>query len=183
LNSPASQHDQQPAVAAPTARPPRLGFLAPWAAFLVGVCGHLPALGTYWNEDDWGLLGRAAGLIERSQLSARLLSQDWYWRLAYPLFGIAPDPYAWTRLFLHGGSAALVAKIAGHGGCGTATQLAAGILFAATPLAFTPLYWASGVQELLGAFLALAALERWLAAGRLALPLSLAAGIGAILAK
>ena len=135
-------------------------------ALFVAVIGHLPALGTYWNQDDWGLLGRAAGLVTTDGLPARFISQVCYWQFLYPFCGLATVPYAWSRLLLHGGSALLVARIAAHGRLGPAGQMIAGLLFAATPLVFTPLYWASGVQELLGAFFALAAVERWLADGR-----------------
>ncbi len=45
-------------------------------------------------------------------------------------------------------------------------RLLAGLLVAASPLIFTPLYWAAGIQELLGVVLALAAVERWLAGSR-----------------
>jgi len=145
----------------------------PVAAFLVATLGHLPVLGAFWNQDDWGLLGRAAGLVPVGfagglsgvDLPLRLVSQVVYWQLFFPLFGLAAEPYAATRLLLHGGSAALVARIAARAGLGPLPQLVAGVLFATTPLSFTPLYWASGVQELLGAFFALAAVERWLAVG------------------
>ncbi|MFH1844956.1 MAG: hypothetical protein ABIF77_17325 [bacterium] len=152
-------------------------------AFLAAVLGHLPALGAFWNQDDWGLLSRAAGLLPAPELPVRFLSQQLYWQILYPLFGLEPDPYTWTRLLLHGGCAVLVARIAARGGLGSIGQLVASLLFAASPLVFTPLYWASGVQELLGAFLALAALDRWLAGGRRNLLLALVMGGCSVLAK
>ncbi len=155
----------------------------PLIAFLVGVIGRLPALGAWWNQDDWGQLGRAAGLVRESPLPARWLSQVAYWKLMWPLCGLAPDPYTWTRLLLHGASAALVTRIAARGGLGQPSQLLAGLLYAASPLAFTPLYWASGVQELLGAFFALWAVERWLAGGRLGLTAALLLGLLSFLSK
>jgi hypothetical protein len=155
----------------------------PLIAFLVGVIGRLPALGAWWNQDDWGQLGRAAGLVRESMLPARWLSQVAYWRLIWPLCGLAPDPCTWTRLLLHGASAALVVRIAARGGLGQPAQLLAGLLYAATPLAFTPVYWASGVQELLGAFFALWAVERWLAGGRLRLPSVLLLALLSFLSK
>lgn len=165
--------------AAPDRSAPTSHLLPPLAAFLVGAFAHLPVLGSYWNQDDWGLLGRAAGLLQGAEFPARLASQVLYWQLLYPICGLGPDPYAFTRLLLHGASAAVVARLAARGGFGGPAQMVAGLLFAATPLVFTPLYWASGVQELLAVFCALAALERWLAGGR---PNLLAACLLAVLA-
>ncbi len=153
------------------------------ASFLSAVLGYLPVLGTWWNQDDWGLLARAAGLLPQQGWPARWLSQTAYWSLLYPLAHLDPDPYTWTRLLLHGGCAVLVVRIAARAGLGTLAQLVAGLLFAVGAPAFTPLYWASGVQELLGGFFALLALERWLAGGRRNLVLAGAAGLLSFLAK
>ncbi|MCK9995471.1 MAG: hypothetical protein KAH56_04220, partial [Candidatus Krumholzibacteria bacterium] len=143
-------------------------FLVEMAAFVAAVIGRMPALGAWWNLDDWGQLGRAAGmanLVRDSGIPARLLSQHIWWDLTWPLFGLNSDAHALARLALHGLSAVLVTRIGARAGLGALPRLLAGLLFAASPLAFTPLYWASGIQELLGAFFALLAVERWLAAG------------------
>jgi hypothetical protein len=156
------------------------------AVVLVAIAGHLPALGAWWNLDDWGLLGRAAGMVQEQAalgFPARWLSQHLYWSLTYPLFGTASDPYTWTRLLLHGMSAWLVTRIAMRAGLAAWPRLVAGLMLAATPLAFTPLYWAAGIQELLAAFLALLAVERWLAAGRANLALAVLAASLSMLAK
>lgn len=140
------------------------------AVFVAAILGRMPTLGAWWNQDDWGLLGRAAGLIEAdSSLPARILSQQWYWDLTWPLFGTHADPHSWLRLVLHALCAVLVTRVAARAGLGTLPRLLAGLMFAASPLAFTPLYWAAGVQELLAAVFALAAIERWLAGSRRAL--------------
>lgn len=156
------------------------------AVFLAALLGHLPALGAWWNLDDWGLLGRAAGLLEAPAplgFPARWLSQQLYWDVTYPLFGLAADPYTWTRLILHGLCAWLVVRIAGQARLAPPARLLAGLVVAATPLAFTPLYWAAGVQELLAGCLALGAVERWLAAGRRNLALAVGLAALSMLAK
>ncbi len=154
-------------IAAETTRshPP---FLVDISVFAAAVLGRMPALGAWWNMDDWGQLGRAAGmagLTEGTGFPARWLSQYLWWDLTWPLFGLNSDAHAVARLVLHGLSAVLVTRIGARAGLGALPRLLAGLLFAASPLAFTPLYWASGIQELLGAFFALLAVERWLAAG------------------
>jgi len=143
-------------------------FLIEMAVFVAAVIGRMPAMGSWWNLDDWGQLGRAAGmagLAGEGGFPARWLSQHFWWDLTWPLFGLNSDAYAVARLLLHGLSAVLVTRIGARAGLGVLPRLVAGLLFAVSPLAFTPLYWASGIQELLAAFFALLAVERWMAAG------------------
>jgi len=139
-------------------------------AFLAAVLGRLPAMGAWWTLDDWGQLARSAGLDTGEvlpALSARWLSQHLYWDLTWPVFGLNSDAHAIVRLLLHGLAAVLVVRLAKRGGLSSLPSLIAGLIFAASPMAFTPLYWASGVQELLAAVFALAAVDRWLAAGEI----------------
>jgi hypothetical protein len=143
-------------------------FLVETAVFIAAMLGRMPAMGAWWNADDWGQLGRSAGmagLASGTGFPARWLSQHFYWDITWPLFGLDSDPHALIRLVLHGVSAVLVTRIGARAGLGHGARMLAGLLFAASPLAFTPLYWASGIQELLAAFFALLAVERWLAAG------------------
>lgn len=124
-------------------------------------------MSAWWTLDDWDQLARAAQLDPNNALTgipARWLSQHLYWDLTWPLFALHSDPHAIIRLFLHGLAAVLVVRLAKRSGLAPWPSLLAGLVFAASPLAFTPLYWASGVQELLAAVLALAAVDRWLAA-------------------
>jgi hypothetical protein len=143
-------------------------FLVEMAVFVAAIVGRMPAMGSWWNLDDWGQLGRAAGMVGlagEAGFPARWLSQHFWWDLTWPVFGLNSDAYTVARLLLHGLSALLVTRIGVRAGLGALPRLLAGLLFAVSPLAFTPLYWASGIQELLAAFFALLAVERWLAAG------------------
>ncbi len=154
------------------------------AAFVAAVVAHLPALGTWWCLDDWGLLARAAGILPGgSGLPARWLSQRGWWAVTWPLLGLEAPAHAWLRVLLHAVAALTVVRIARRASLGPLAQLAAGLLYAATPVAFTPLYWAAGIQELLAGVLSLLAIERWLAGGCRNLLLAGFLGAGAILAK
>ena len=165
----------------------REGLWPALAALAAAIVGHLPILGAWWCRDDWGLLARAAGLIAGpSGLPARWLSQHLYWQATWPLWGLNPAPHALVRLALHGLSALLVVRLGRRGGLTPAGAALAGFVFGASPLAFTPVYWAAGIQELLAATLALLAVDRWLAAqrqGRSALLAAMLAGLGALAAK
>ncbi len=127
--------------------------------------GRLPAFGAWWNQDDWGLLARAAGVIPAAEAPARWISRTAYWTVMSPLAGLDPHPYTATRLVLFGLAAAGVARLGARLGLRPHQQLIAGLLLACSPLAFTPLYWAAGIQELLALATAIWACERWLAGG------------------
>jgi hypothetical protein len=127
--------------------------------------GRLPAFGAWWNQDDWGLLARAAGVIPAAEVPVRWLSRTAYWSVMAPLAGLDPHPYTATRLVLFGLAAAGVARLGARLGLRPHQQLVAGLLLACSPLAFTPLYWAAGIQELLALTTAIWASERWLAGG------------------
>jgi hypothetical protein len=128
--------------------------------------GRLPAFGAWWNQDDWGLLARAAGVIPAPDVPVRWLSRTAYWSMMSPLAGLDPHPYTGTRLVLFALAAAGVARLGARLGLRRPQQLVAGLLLACSPLAFTPLYWAAGIQELLALTTAVWACERWLAGGR-----------------
>lgn len=168
--------------------PPHDGQVGLWpalAVFLAAMVGRLPSLGAFWNQDDWGLLGRAAGLVSSadSEFPVRLLSQKFYWALTWPLFHVDPTPHALIRMALHGFGAVLVQRIGRRSGLGPLGGFLAGLLFAASPIAFTPLYWAAGIQEILAVVFALLAVERWLAGGRRNILWAAAATIASILSK
>lgn len=161
--------------------PRRLGYALP--IILVAVIGHLPVLRSWWLHDDWIFLADAAGVVDRGGGLVRPVAYLAYWRLLYPLFGLVPWPWAVTRLALHAGSALLVARLGERAGLDRRGGAAAGLLFAASPIAFESLIWGTGAVELLGAFLVLASLERWLAATPRARTAALALAGAAVLTK
>ncbi len=139
-----------------------------WPALLAAgaaLVGRLPAFGAWWNQDDWGLFARATGLIPAAEVPVRWLSRSAYWSAMAPLAGLDPHPYTATRLVLFALAAAGVARLGGRLGLRPVPQLVAGLLLVSSPLAFTPLYWAAGVQELLALAAGIWACERWLVGG------------------
>jgi len=120
---------------------------------------RLPALGAWWNLDDWDLLARAANVTFSDGPSPRVFSQVVFWEVFHPIFGDNAQGWAFVRLIIFGGISWTTVRICKHLGMEKLPRLFAGLLVAASPLAFTPLYWASGVQTLLGALFALRAID------------------------
>ncbi len=158
--------------------------LLEFGLLVCAIVGRLPALGSWWTLDDWGQLGRVAHLSPQiAGWPARILSQNWWWQLTVPLFGLHPVPQAVLRMLIHAGSVVLVGRIGRRAGMSTPAWFTAALIFSATPLAFTPLYWASGIQELLAVFFALFAVERWLVGTRRSMMTAILAAMGSFLAK
>jgi hypothetical protein len=119
---------------------------------------RMPALGSWWTLEDWDLLARAANILHTQSASPRIFSQVVWWKFFYPIFGDNAQAWAFIRLFVFGGIGWSTVKVCQQLGMKKLPQLVAGLLVVASPLAFTPLYWASGIQTLLGALLALLAI-------------------------
>ena len=162
----------------------RSGIPGCLAVATVAIISGSPAFTSWWCLDDWGQLARAAGTLPGPvSFPARWLSQHAYWSATWPLLG--PDFTAHTiiRLLLHAIAACTVQRIALGAGLERERSLLAGLLFAASPVAFTPLVWASGIQELLSGCLALLAMVWWLTTGRRYILLAGLSLCGSILAK
>jgi len=171
------------APAAPAA-PDRGDRLILAAVLAAAVVGRLPSLGAWWTLDDWGLLARAAGTLPPEPgLPARWLGQHLWWSLTWPLFGLDAHVHAVLRILLHATSALLVVRLARHAGLPPAGRLLAGLVFAATPLAFTPLAWAAGVQDLLSTTCALGAVLCFAGPGRRRLAAAVVLALGSLTAK
>ena len=140
-------------------------FAAGLLLFVVAAVAHLRLVDTWWLHDDWVFLADAAGLADRGGAQARWLSYQFYWDVFFPLFGLNPVGWGITRLVLHFFSSVLVTRLGRLAGCGRSAALIAGIVFAASPVAFDSLYWGTGAVELLGTFWALWSLERWFSGG------------------
>lgn len=152
--------------------------------FGAALMGRLLTLQTWWCLDDWGQLARAARHLDQpGGMVARALSQQWWWSLTWPVLGLNAAAHAFTRMVLHGLAAVAVARIARRVQLPPTGSLVAGLVFAVSPVAFTVLFWASGIQELLAGLLALWAVERWLGSGLRALLPAALLGALSMLAK
>lgn len=134
---------------------------------------------TWWFQDDWHFLANALGIAPRGTGLARFVSYELYWRALIGPLGTGAIGWAVTRLLIHWANALLVRAIAARLTGREASGFLAGLLFAASPLAFECLYWASGAVDLLGLFFVLLAVQLWLRSDRrITVPVILAAVAG-----
>ena len=138
--------------------PPEIArWLALPSALAITLLVHLPALRTYFAQDDLVFLARVRGLEPWPVSFGRLLSGPLRWRLFGAFFGLHPLPYHVASLLLHLANVALLYAVARRLFAGRGAAWAAALLFGTTAIAFTPLHWATGFGELLVTTFALAA--------------------------
>jgi hypothetical protein len=133
---------------------PRAGLAAVLA---VTAAVHAPALGTFFAQDDVTYLARARGLVPIPWSLSRPLYDGVAWPALYPLFGLNPLLWHAFNLALHLLNVGLVYAVGRRLGLGPAAACAAALLFGVSGIAFTPLHWGVGSQELLVTALTLAA--------------------------
>jgi hypothetical protein len=111
------------------------------------------------------------------------LSQHAYWSVTWPLLGLDFAAHTSIRLALHAAASVAVHGIARKAGLENRRSLYVGLVFAASPVSFTPVVWASGIQELVAGSLALLAVLCWLSRGARMVVAAGACLGGSILAK
>lgn len=124
---------------------------------VVSAVVHLPALDTWFAQDDVTFLARARGLEPVPWSLARPLYEGVTFRVLHALFGLHPLPYHVVNLLLHLANTTLVFLVGERLLASRAAAAAAAILFGASSIASTPLHWAAGILELQVTLLALGA--------------------------
>jgi hypothetical protein len=154
-----------------------LDYVAPAGIFLAAVAAYLGATRYFFSQDDFTFLSRSLGIAPHPDffgpLGARVLSTRLYFDMMHGLFGLNAAPYHWASLALHGLNAVLVYALTRLWTGLRTAAIAAGLVFATLDIAFTAVYWISGVQDLLAAFFLLASAVTWAANRKGALHLSL----------
>jgi hypothetical protein len=134
-------------------------FVAAAIATTVTIIAYHRGLGFSFALDDYTFLFRAAGIDPDPFTLRRILGTRLYYKLGYELFGVSSTlPWHLCSFALHVGNALWVYVLARHFRVARdAAWLACG-LFAASPLAFTVMYWIAGTQELASGFFLLASI-------------------------
>ncbi len=138
------------------------------AALMVALAAaavYTSAVDYFFSQDDFGFLARAIGLTPYPEFTdpfgTRVLSTQLYFRAMHSIFGLSPAPYHWASVLLHALNAVLVYILARRWSGSRKAALTAGVAFATFDLAFTAVYWVSGVQDLMATTFLLAAALVW----------------------
>jgi hypothetical protein len=153
-------------------------LVPPLAAVVAGVIVFHRALATWFSQDDFYGLARAAGLAPRIAGVWRWLSHQAFFDVLRPLAGLDPLPYHVAGLTAHAATAVLLAVLLARR-VGPPAALVGAVFFAAHPALFTALYWIAAIGDVLALLFGLAALllvtrrdaTRWLALPAFALSL------------
>ena len=116
---------------------------------------YWPALRIFFSLDDLQFLSRAAGLTDDTGGLRRLISTRVFFAASWRLFGSRPWPYHLVVLLLHAANASIIYFLARRLNLKKTAAYAASILFVTTYVAFLPMHWISGIQEVSVAFFAL----------------------------
>ncbi len=157
--------------------------LFPLFILLLALALYLPALRVFFSLDDFRFLLRAAGFENYPDSFRRLVSIRLFFGAAWRLFGTTPWLYHLVVLVLHAANAWLLYILARRLGLKQIAACAASILFIATPAAFLPMHWISGIQEVSVTFFALISAYFLLGRGNKSIAVSLAAAGLALLCK
>jgi hypothetical protein len=157
--------------------------LFPLLLILLTLALYHPGLRVFFSLDDFRFLLRAGGFEDYPDSIRRLVSTRLFFGAAWRLFGADPLPYHLVVLALHAVNAWLLYTIARRLGLNQISACAASILFIATPVAFLPMHWISGIQEVTVTFFALISTYFYMGKGNTTIALSLGAAILALLCK
>ena len=137
---------------------------ATWPALLVlvGTLAWLRIFTTWFAQDDFRWLLRAASGGPTEWSAPRVLSMTLYFRAWHALFGLAPWAYHALSLALHLGAGLLLYRVLARRLAG-ALAAAAAALVLTSPALFDALHWVSGIADLLCAFFL--AVTVWLVTG------------------
>jgi hypothetical protein len=100
-------------------------------------------------HDDWTFLARAIGILPPPDIPHRPLAFNFYWKLMGGMFGFEPVVYTYSRFMLHICTGLLLVRLGRHLKISEPLNWLLGSIYLMSPLAFEPLYWASGVTDLL----------------------------------
>lgn len=110
---------------------------------------YFQILGRGFFHDDWTFLARAVGYLPAHGVLTRPVSFDLYWRVMDYGFGMNPIAYTLSRILIYSLTGFVIAAIVYQLKKDRLQALLSQAVFLISPLAFEPLFWASGVVDLL----------------------------------
>jgi hypothetical protein len=137
----------------------------------------------FFSLDDLQFLLRAAGFDQNIAAQGRFISTKLFFIASWRLFGTQPWLYHLVVFMFHAANASILYFLARRLKLERNAAYAASILFATTYVAFLPLHWISGIQEVTMTFFALIAAYFFLGQNMRSFAISLAAGCCSLLCK
>jgi|WetSurMetagenome_2_1015567.scaffolds.fasta_scaffold06610_6 hypothetical protein len=137
----------------------------------------------FFSLDDLQFLLRAAGFDQNAEAQGRFISTRLYFFAMWRLFGSQAWLYHLVVFMFHAANASILYFLARRLKFARNAAYAASILFATTYVAFLPLHWISGIQEVSMTFFALIAAYFFLGKNTMSFAISLAAGCCSLLCK
>jgi hypothetical protein len=137
----------------------------------------------FFSLDDLQFLLRATGFDQNTPALGRFISTKLFFFASWRLFGSQAWLYHLVVFTFHVANASILYLLARRLKLERNAAYAASILFATTYVAFLPLHWISGIQEVTMTFFALVAAYFFLGQNALSFAISLAAGCCSLLCK
>jgi hypothetical protein len=137
----------------------------------------------FFSLDDLQFLLRAAGLDQSDAPEGRFISTRLFFAASWSMFGTHSWLYHLVVFMFHVANASILYRLARRLRLERNAAAAASILFATTSVAFLPLHWISGIQDVTMTFFALIAAYFFLGQGAASFAVSLAAGCCSLLCK
>jgi hypothetical protein len=151
--------------------------------FLTVLAIWWPALSTSFSLDDLGFLLKASEIEGEWEGIRRLLSVQLFFETGWTLFGNNPLPWHILLLVFHAINASLLAVLALRWGLSRKAAAYSSLIFLSSQVAFTPIHWVSGFQELSMSFFALLAGLALIPRLRYSLPLAFLFALASLLCK
>jgi hypothetical protein len=137
----------------------------------------------FFSLDDLQFLLKAAGFDQDTVAQGRFISTKLFFFASWRLFGSHAWLYHLVVFSFHVANASILYLLARRLELERNAAYAASILFATTYVAFLPLHWISGIQEVTMTFFALVAAYFFLGQSAVSFAVSLAAGCCSLLCK
>ncbi len=144
---------------------------------------YWPGFKIFFSLDDLQFLLRAAGLDQNTAAQGRFVSTKLFFIASWRLFGSQAWLYHLVVFMFHVANASLLYLLARRLKLDRNAAYAASILFVTSSVAFLPLHWISGIQEVTMTFFALIAAYFFLGQDSKSTFISLAAGCCSLLCK
>ncbi|MCK4539410.1 MAG: hypothetical protein KAV42_11495, partial [Candidatus Krumholzibacteria bacterium] len=144
---------------------------------------YWPALKISFSLDDLRFLLRASGVEDFPDSIKRILSIRLFFQAGWKLFRTSSGYYHLVVVILHLINAGLIQRISKRLGLDDRVATYGALLFLVTPVAFLPMHWISGIQDVSMTFFVLLTVHLYMAKGTISAAGTLLAATLSLLCK